>query len=76
MNKKRPKCSPANLLLTQPSIGCRCPPRISNRWIRRHCSLRLADLEKQARSRRVSPVVLARLHAMLGEHDKTLTLLD
>lgn len=36
----------------------------------------LADLETQARSRRVSPVALARLHAMLGQHDKTLALLD
>ncbi|HTF69241.1 MAG TPA: hypothetical protein VK638_41835, partial [Edaphobacter sp.] len=36
----------------------------------------LADLETQARPRRVSPVALARLHAMLGQHDKTLALLD
>jgi TolB-like protein/DNA-binding winged helix-turn-helix (wHTH) protein len=36
----------------------------------------LADLEKKARSRRVSPVGLARFHAMLDERDKTLVLLD
>jgi tetratricopeptide (TPR) repeat protein len=36
----------------------------------------LANLEKEARSRRVSTVALARFHAMLGEHDKTLALLE
>jgi TolB-like protein/DNA-binding winged helix-turn-helix (wHTH) protein len=36
----------------------------------------LADLEKKARSENVSTFGLARFHAMLGQHDKTLALLD
>lgn len=36
----------------------------------------LAALEKKARSERVSTFALARLHGMLGEHDKTLQLLE
>ncbi|HTY85464.1 MAG TPA: winged helix-turn-helix domain-containing protein [Silvibacterium sp.] len=37
---------------------------------------RLAALEKQARSTRVSTFSLAELHGMLSEHDKTLALLE
>jgi TolB-like protein len=36
----------------------------------------LAELEKEARTRRISTVFLARLHAMLGDHDKTIALLE
>lgn len=39
-----------------------------------HCDL--AALQKKARSQRVSTFELAALHGMLGEHDKTLTLLE
>ena len=37
---------------------------------------RLADLEKTARTGRVSTFQLAELHAQLGEHDQTLALLE
>lgn len=37
---------------------------------------RLAALEKQAKSERVSTFALAEMHGMLGEHDKTLALLE
>lgn len=37
---------------------------------------RLAALEEQARSTRVSTFSLAELHGMLGEHDETLALLE
>jgi TolB-like protein/DNA-binding winged helix-turn-helix (wHTH) protein len=36
----------------------------------------LANLEKKVQSQRVSTMRIARLQAMLGEHDKTLALLD
>lgn len=45
-------------------------------WRRQGLERRLADLEAKARSERVSPVVLATAHAMLGNIDKAFELLD
>ena len=45
-------------------------------WGRNGLERRLADLEAQARSERVSPVVLATVHAGLGNIDKAFELLD